>query len=491
MSDNSKHTRRSFLAHSGAATVAATVSSAAAAKTSDKPPNIVYIVCDQMRGDAMSCVGNPNANTPNLDRMAKEGVLFERWFSNNPVCSPSRVTAFSGLYPHQTSRYTNNSGMPLMTYKNTILGYFRERGYHLGWVGKNHTYYKLGLLGLDYCSERAREPFRGYNPYVPPWWHSDMYWPIEDLHATLNTEDSIEFLKSARKDQPFFLHISYFDPHPPYFAPAEYAGQKAGAAVKIPKYVDPAQLSDRLAKQQRAVHYDRITDADLKQTIKYYHASVEWGVDHQVGRILDTLRETQLEENTIVLFTSDHGDFIGDHGMMRKGMFLYDSLLHVPMIWYAPGRFKPGRRVNTVAQGVDLFPTLIDLTAGTVPGDLPGKSVKPWLIDDEPEDNDAMVFAAAKYSDLLEGYFDDPEPFCDPSRKKPFHTRVQKLTWAPEYKTAMVRTRDWKLIKNETQPTELYHLDGALGETKNIADNPQVQDVRKHLEEKLDEIWPW
>ena len=461
-----------------------------AAKGNENPPNVVYIICDQMRGDALGCLGNPNARTPNLDRMASQGTLFESWFSNNPVCVPSRVTAFTGLYPHQHGCLDNKTGSQIQKLDGSMLGHFKDRGYRLGWVGKNHTYEKSALRELDMCRLRAREPFRGYNGFVPPWWHSDMYWPEDECYASLNTKDALEFIDTATNEKPFFLHVSYFDPHPPYFAPAEYAARYVAADIQIPPYVAPDKLGPRLAEHQRAMHYDRFPDADLIETIRYYHASVEWGVDHQVGRILDALEAKGLTDNTIVLFTSDHADFMGHHHMVRKAMFLYDALLHVPMIWYAPGRIQANVRTKTLGQGVDLFPTLVDLTGGKIPKGLPGRSVRPWLESGGDEDDHA-VFASAVYGDLPDDYFDNPEPFSDPEGDVPFHSRVQDLTWTAKSRTAMIRTREWKLILSETRDPELYHLPDGGPETANIANNPETTVIRTELEAKLHRHWSW
>ncbi len=495
MKSKSTLTRREFFGKSSAAALggmlAASFPSAGRGQSADTPPNVVSIICDQMRGDALGCLGSPNARTPQLDRMASRGVLFENWFSNGPVCVPSRVSSFTGRYPHQHGNLTNKSGELIGSLEDSMLGYFRERGYKLGWIGKNHTYAKRVLDRLDVWKNRVREPFRRYNEFVPPWWHSDMYWPTEKCYATLNTTDSIEFIKNTRRDGPFFLHISYFDPHPPYFAPSEYTSRYSSEEMKIPPYVPPENLSNRLAEYQRAMHYDRIKDSDLVETMRYYYASIEWGVDYQVGRVLQALQDAGLAENTIVMFTADHGDFMGHHRMVRKGMFLYDSLLHVPMVWYAPGLIQQNHRVKNLAQGVDLFPTLVDLTGGEVPEELPGRSLKPFLQGETKEEDKFTIIASAAYSDLPENYFDHPEPLYEPKSDAPLHQRVQTLTWEAENKTAMARTRDWKLILNESHPPELYYMDGGTVEKKNVIDEPGTRQIRQELESKIQSTWSW
>ena len=179
--------------------------------------NVILIIADQMRGDAMSIVGNPNARTPNLDRMAESGVLFENFFTNNPVCAPTRMSIFSGQYPHEHGSLANIGSEALSTIDGTLAGYFQERGYRLGYIGKNHTFDERVFESFDEVHLRGREPFRTYNIYVPPYWHADMYWPKEHLYATRTTRDAVRFLDGSSGNESFFLVLSYFDPHPPYF----------------------------------------------------------------------------------------------------------------------------------------------------------------------------------------------------------------------------------------------------------------------------------
>ena len=471
--------------------VALTFPSLAPGKSKKSPPNIVFIICDQMRADTVNCFGHRNTRTPNLDKMAAEGALFENYFSNSPVCAPSRVTLFTGQYPHQHGQRTNKSGKFISHLETSMLGYFRKRGYRIGWIGKNHAYTKECLNKMDVWIDRGREPFRAYSKYVPPYWHSDTLWPEEKCHPRMTTNDSIKFIQEADRDQPFFLHISYFDPHPPYMAPSEYTSRYNSEDMKIPPYVAPEKLGPRLTEHVKALHFDKIKDSDITETMRYYYAAVEWGVDEQVGRVLKALKNKGILDNTIVVFTSDHGDFMGEHRMVRKGMFLYDALLHVPFIWYAPGLVQKGLRTDTPAQGVDLFPTLADLTGGNIPENVSGRSLKKVLQGQEKNNDDTVVIASAGYSDLPPDYFDDPEKPFDPDNKVPFHTRVEKLTWKDEKRTIMARTKEWKLIKSDSRPTELYRMAGGWIEKENVAEKPEFQAIRKNLEAKLKKSWKW
>jgi|GEM_PF-899050 len=497
-----RQSRRSFVKLSTAAlsTVALGALSPTAsgqAEKKSKPvekssrPNFVFIMCDQMRGDAMGCLGSPDAHTPRLDEMASKGTLFDRAFCNNPVCAPSRMSMFSGKYPHQVDRLSNIKGKTsrYLDFKGSLGDYFKQQGYTTAYIGKNHTYERLELQNYDFVSNRDREAFRAYNKFVQPSWHSNTLWPRERCHPKISTDAAVEFMSKQGGEQPFFMHISYFDPHPPYMAPADVANTYAASKMTLPEYIDPSKLSKRLSDHQKALNYDKISDAELKSTKKYYHASIEWGVDYQVGRILDSLKEQGLDKNTIVVFTSDHGDYMGEYRMVRKSMHLYDALMHVPMIWYGPGHIKEGARISNLAQCLDIYPTLADLSGGTIPSQLEGRSLKPFLDGESTEEPDYAVVATAAYSDLPENYFENPEKPYDTSSGVPFHSRVEKLTWKPEHRTAMARTKDWKLILSESQPAELYHMNGGTIERENVADDSRYAEVLKKLKAEIQSKW--
>lgn len=488
-----KQSRRNFLKTSGAilsAATAAGLNAHALGRAGKTQPNLIFIMCDQMRADAMGCVGSPDARTPRLDEMAAKGTLFERAFSNNPVCAPSRMSMFSGKYPHQVDRLANIKGKTsgYLNYEDSLGDVLQQQGYTTAYIGKNHTYEKSEIGNYDYVSLVGREPFRAYTAKVPPYWHCDTGLPREQCLPKENTDNAIDFMSKQGGSKPFFMHISYFNPHPPYMAPADVTKTYDAEKMTLPEYIEPSKLSKRLADHQKALHYDRISDAELKSTKKYYHAAVEWGVDYQVGRILDALKTQGLDQNTIVVFTADHGDFMGEYRMVRKAMYLYDALMHVPMIWYGPG-VQEGQRVGNLAQCLDIFPTLTDFAGVESNAALEGRSLKPFFEGEAIEEPDYAVVATAGYSDLPDDYFDNPEKALDERTKVPFHTRVEKLTWKPEQRTAMARSKDWKLILNESQPPELYHMNGGTVERENVINDPVHAEIVKQLTAVIQSKW--
>ena len=479
-------TRRRFFTQSAAALAAPAF---VAGQAADRPPNILSIICDQMRGDAMGFLGHPNVRTPNIDRLASQGVVFERCFVNNPVCLPSRKSAFSGRYPHEHGSLSN-SQPPALPWSGTLLEHLSQCGYRTGWVGKNHTYTKEAISKADFASVRDREPFRAYNGMVPPHWHTDVYWPEEDCYPEINTREALRFLDTSKSDDPFFLHVSYFDPHPPYMAPAEFTSRYLSREMKLPDYVAAGDLSPRLEEYKRAFGMDRVSQADLTETMRYYYAQIEWGVDKQVGRLMKALDERGWAENTLLLFTSDHGDFMGTHGLVRKGMFLYDSLLHVPMIWRFPGRAAAGTRTRVQAQHIDLFPTLADYTGRKAAVELPGRSLRRFLegaSDDAPE---RPIFTSAGYGELTDAQLNLP---LNPREvdATPRHTQVMNQNMNVAHRTSMIRTPEWKLVLSETREPELFAMRGGVVERRNMAGEKQHSGARSELEKQLTRWWHW
>ena len=454
-----------------------------AAAAAQDAPNVLFIICDQMRADALGMLGNPNAKTPNLDRLAAEGVLFDRCKSTNPVCVPSRKSIFTGLYPHHHGSLTNehDSFLPM---QDSMIGYFREKGYKTGYFGKNHAYTKEAMALVDAQSVRDREKFRAYDANVTPWWHAEAPWPEQECHPHLNTEDTLRFLEGVKPGERFFATVSYFDPHPPYFAPPRHVRRINADSMVVPKTPLPSALGPRIDEHSQGMGFEKMTDAVIRETMQHYHAAVDWGVDEQVGRLMAGLRKTGHDQNTVVVMVSDHGDFMGNYHMVRKGMFLYEALLHVPMIWWGPGRITKGLRSAAPVQLHDVFPTLVGMTGGKVPNRIDGVSAKP-LITGSKQGGRTVAYASAGYGEL------DAAKLKADTGKDALHTRVFDQEMQETNRTAMIREGEWKLILSETRGPELYHLPGRTHEVKNLAEDKASAGVRRDLESKLRKWWAW
>jgi arylsulfatase A-like enzyme len=223
--------------------------------------------------------------------------------------------------------------------------------------------------------------------------------------------------------------------------------------------------------------------------MRYYNAAIEWGVDHQVGRIVGDLEKRCILDNTIIVFTSDHGDFMGEQRIAGKGMFFTESLLHVPAIWRVPGMRK-GHRSSDFVQGIDILPTLADLTGGTRNSAWMGRSLRQSLHGSSNQDAGNAIFTSAGYGELSKEVLDEKSKLHQTS-ELPLHTRVMNEDVVAKHKMSVIRTREWKMILSETRAPELYRMDGGYIERENIAGSPQAAGVRRNLEQRLRQWWKW
>jgi len=205
---------------------------------------------------------------------------------------------------------------------------------------------------------------------------------------------------------------------------------------------------------------------------------------------MKALHQKGIVDNTIVFFTADHGDFMGDYRMVRKGMFLYDSLLHVPMIWPAPERIQSGLRVPNLTQAIDIFPTLLDLAGDKRPRYLDGKSIKSLLQGETRKEQSERIFTSAAYG-KVDSNVNNPSLDLPDEDETPLHTRVMRQGMQPTFRTKMIRTREWKLILNESDPPELYSVRDGQKEKKNVALLREFKETRRSLEKELTDWWPW
>ena len=318
-------------------------------------PNILFVLADQLGARWLPTHGHPVVSTPNLDNVAEESTVFERAISTSPVCTPYRGCLLSGLYPSQTG--INENGLAFPVTLPSLADYLHECGYATSYIGKWH------LSGAPQQNRRvppaARAGFQRFigweSHHVDHWsgliWSDDAAQPIEmPGHETdALTDIAIQELRLlARQDAPFFLLVSYQAPHPPCSPPNEFMSLYAdGDLLSEPNaersawYAQPAWNADYAVGEFRQRYFGEISQLDAA-----------------LGRLLRTLEELRLSDDTLLVFTSDHGEMAGAHGLFGKGV-MYEESLHVPLVVRAPGQAK-GHRTKTCAATIDLLPTLLD-----------------------------------------------------------------------------------------------------------------------------------
>ena len=456
----------------------------------DRQPNIVLILTDQQPYRSMGCTGSAMARTPHLDALARRGWSFDRHFVTNPVCMPSRASIISGLYINRHGVWDNGVRMGLDL--PNLPSLLRRSGYQTAHFGKLHLEPILNRAGrstnyhFDICEVaegdqqlthdadahfgwlRQRHPDvflryltemyakghdRGYTSELP-----------EDLHlSTFLADRSLDFLDHRRDGRPFYLSVGFFDPHHAFNPCEPWASRFAQAEIEDPPF-DPGSLATRpphYASRYASLmrHHTRVPEL-MAGTIRAFHAMMAH-VDACIGRILAALDRLDDQRETWVIFSSDHGDFLGTHGFLHKGPFLLDQLLHVPLL-IAPLRAgMEGQRSQALTSAVDLLPTCLAL-AGAPSHPCDGQ---PLL------ERDGQSAGAGRDAVLAEW---------------------EGTQAGPEARQRCLRTATHKLIVS-TDPGigELYDLVEDPHEFRNRWDDPDHAMIKADLARRLDSCYPW
>lgn len=435
--------------------------------------NLLLITTDQQRQDTLRCYGLPFMKTPHLDRLANEGMVFEQCYVPAPSCVPCRAAIMTGHYPSATGTVTNETWLdPHIPTWPELIG---KHGYRTAGIGKMHFAPWDVLNGFD---ERITcEDKRHY--YIPddhakfleehglerihPTEFPNYYetngaptYPYEKrFHPdTFIGDQAVEWL-DAHGDSPFAIWVSFAGPHDPYDPPAEFEDMYDDADIPDPIPV-PDNIEDKMAIQlQRKAKLDinnsmfRInamesTPEQIRKWRKNYYANISL-IDEGIGKILDVLERKGILDQTTIVFTSDHGDALGDHGTVWKGFF-YESMVKVPLIVRGPG-VPPGSRNQNLVSTIDIVPYFYETCGVEVPGDLRGKSIAGLLSQTESEHHDYV------FSELEE--------------------------------RTMVRSDRYKLIVYANGGKELYDLQKDPNEMINLANDHEYKDVVNVLQEAI------
>ncbi|HEV2293715.1 MAG TPA: sulfatase [Tepidisphaeraceae bacterium] len=367
-------------------------------------PNVLFISVDDLNMN-VGCYGDTIVKTPNIDRLASRGVRFDRAYCQYPLCNPSRASLMTGLRPDTIGVYdlgTNfRSTVPNIV---TLPQLFRNNGYFAARVGKLYHYgvpreigtdgmddpaswdYTFNPLGRDKTEEEklhvlTRGTGKGTIGFAMAW--LDMEGSDEEQTDAIGVTHTIGLLEKHREqhgDKPFFIGMGFFRPHTPFVATRQWFEKYPLDSIKLP-HVPEGDLKDipDIALMIRPPNYG-LDEKGLKQCVRGYIASVA-ALDAQVGRLLEALERLKLADNTIVVFWSDHGFLLGEHGQWQKQM-LFEEANRVPLIISAPGRKAAGGVAPGPVELLDVYPTLAELCGLKPPHELEGKSLAPLL--DEP-----------------------------------------------------------------------------------------------------------
>lgn len=374
----------------------------------DRTPNILWICTDQQRYDTIAALGNDLIRTPNVDRLVRSGVTFTRTYCQSTVCAPSRASYLTGRYPRTTGCRQNGQTLPAG--ERLVSRMLADAGYVCGLSGKQHLAScsdgKVEVRGDDGYTEfhwsHHPQPDWPENEYTQWLAAQDKTWkqlygepitpyvihgvPAEYHQTTWCAEMAIQFLQ-RNKNRPWFFNFNCFDPHHPFDPPPEYLARYDPADMPLPKY-RPGELENKTRYQRLdhqwahnnpgEFHVDGMTDDDHRQVKAAYYAMIEL-IDDQVGRMLAALEESGQAENTLVIFMSDHGELLGDHGLYFKGPHFYEEAVHVPLIFSWPGRYAEDLQVGGLVELVDIVPSLLDAAGLETPAAVQGRSLSELL----------------------------------------------------------------------------------------------------------------
>ena len=466
-------------------------------------PNVIVIMSDQMKATASHLYGSAFCQTPSLERMANEGVLFEHAVTPHPLCVPCRVSFWTSQFPHSHGGRRNQTLMPGDAVHAFKL--WNAAGYRCGLIGKNHCFEQQSDLdlfdvwceishgglprdaatkGMDWFrpieSIRAAHAVRRNMPEISPQFsHAVSDFPLEDYSTGLVAGQTVRFLERFG-DDPFALWVSIPDPHTPYECPKRYA--IAPDDVVLPPWRADEYTDGTAPERNRVLHAMLGIEDDpiehVKGCVGVYHGMVRF-LDDGVGQILDALDRLQLRDNTIVIFCSDHGDFSGEHAQVSKGGAFYDCLTRVPLIASWPGHIPQGAVDASCVNLIDIVPTVLQLQGLDIPRSMHGKGL-PTVTDAAPRD--------AAFSEYGAG---GPEfTMADLERiEKPWGHRAirRSLQWREaEGRRKMVRTTAWKYVHDPMgDRDELYDLVNDPWELHNVATNPDHRDVIADLQRRL------
>lgn len=453
-------------------------------QTTPKKPNVVFIIADDLTATALGCYGNAHCQTPNIDRLSKQGVRFTRCYTQNPVCGPARAALMSGTYSRTNGVWGNGqSGKFSKTMGNrpTLASHFRNNGYQTARISKIYHMrvpgdITAGVSGPDHkaswdiainCKadeqwtegkshhwtkeklrpdpERKRHYGLGYG---------GAFYEVQDptdgmAQADAKAANQAEKLikKFSKQDQPFFLAVGLVRPHVPLVAPKSDFDRYDIAKLSLPKQT-PEDWSDmpKAAISKNSQSSGLKNSRQKKSVLKAYFASVTF-MDRQVGKILHAIEANGLSKNTIVVFTSDHGYHLGEHEFWQK-LSLHEESARIPMIIKAPG-FRRSE-TGSLSQQIDLFPTLAGLSGLNTPRHIQGKSLVAAMRHPNEVIHDAV--------------------YCQKSRGD-----------------HLIRTNRWALMKYKKGGMELYDMEKDPNQFLNLASKSEHQDTVRKLSKKLEQ----
>ena len=460
-------------------------------------PNILWYCTDQQRYDTIGSLNNPHVRTPNIDRMVAQGTAFTKTYCQSPICTPSRASFLTGCYPNALRTPRNGNYIYADQYP-LISKILNDHGYDCGLVGKLHL-----ASSFQRIEPRVDDGYRFFKWSHAPrddWKEGHDYaeWvrqkgsvlkelvkdvngiPAELHQTTWGTDRSIDFIQENREG-PWFLSVNVYDPHPPFNPPKEYRDMFDPKSMPDPlfretdliqqKILEPIDFQSKVCRPEALDIWDpilpRTPTADSVRgddpspgerdawTLKAaYYAMIKL-IDDQFGRLVQFLENTNQLENTVIIYSTDHGESLGDHGLIEKGCRFYEGLVHVPLVISWPGMVKEGLQSEALVELMDITPTLMEILGIPQPDYMQGMSLWPILSGKK---------SATSHKPMVRSEFFD-------ALNQPFHTRA-----------TMLRDERYKLVVyHGIGLGELYDLEQDPGEFNNLWDETGSSEIKNNM----------
>lgn len=411
-----------------------------------RQPNVIFILPDEWRAQALGCMGNPDVRTPHLDKLASEGTLFRNTLANTPLCCPARANLLTGTYTNRNGMVAND--LRFRENLTTLGDLYAQAGYRTGYIGKWHLDGGPRLPGFVPPGPR-RHGFQYWaanecnHNYFYGWFFRDQDIPIisTQYEPVYWTDFAIRFLQESQSDElqhkPFFLMLALGAPHDPYLAPEKYM-----------KMYDP----DKLKMEPNWVEG---TSGGTRKDIAGYYASIT-AIDDQIGRLLSVLWQLGLEDNTIVLFSSDHGNMLGSQGRTMK-MLPWEESIRVPGIMRLPGIVPAGHTSDALFSHVDFAPTLLSLCGLSIPASMQGTDLSS-LVKGKTESGPSSA------------YFQNFGPYLASGVKQAWRA---------------IRTEKYMYARHQSVPWLLYDLEKDPHEMNNLVADPSALHLAQNMDAQL------
>ena len=471
-------------------------------------PNLLFLFTDEQRADTMAAYGNTAIQTPNLNRLASESTVFERAYVTQPVCTPSRSTILTGQWPHTNGCTANN--IPLRPETPCLPQMLESGDYTTAYHGKWHLGDELfAQHGFDewvsiedmynrwFTEGRDRETRSDYHHYLVDEGFTPQNgtkfgrgetarFPEEHSKPAMLGREASRFIRE-QAGNPFCLFVNFLEPHMPFFGPRDDQHNTGEVALPdnfndLPTELQP--LKTRLLRRQYFEnghdHFPLKTEADWRRLIANY-----WGlcsqVDTYVGQILDTLEECGLADNTIVVYTSDHGDMMGSHRLLAKTV-MFEEAVRVPLLVRLPGQNREKRFAQPVSQ-IDLVPTLLDLMGQSVPDHLQGESLKETLTSGTQQRRCEDVFV--EWNSPYHRGKPAPSGKGGPAWQKEYGTDEEIIEATADPVRSIISPDGWKMNWSPRGEHELYNLNDDPLERRNLAFEADSRPRMKKLGERV------